>query len=128
MRFTILGFLFKIVSATILTAPSLWIAGRMIVGKRKAKFSDAFWIVALGVVLEAVVGAVVRSPFTPFVQLIVWIYLIKSQFDTDWLKAFFVSILAVVVFIIVTAAIAMIIGILGITFLSFPGPFPSIPI
>ena len=124
MAYTITGILFKIISATILTAPSLWIAGRMIVGERKAKFSDAFWIVALGVVVEAVVGAVVRSPYTPFVQLLVWLYLIKSQFDTDWLRAFFISILAVVVFIVVTTAIATIIGILGITFLSFPSPAP----
>jgi hypothetical protein len=124
LEFSIIGLLFKIVSATILTTPSLWIAGRMMVGVKKARFSDSLWIVALGVVVESVIGVVVRSPFTPFVQLFVWLYLIKHYFDTDWLRAFVVSILTVVVFIIVTVAIATVIGLIGLTFLSFPSPAP----
>ena len=34
--------------STIIIAPSLWIAGRIMVGKDKALLSDAIWIVAAG--------------------------------------------------------------------------------
>lgn len=117
---SILGLLLRIIVATIVTAPSLWIAGRMIVGPRKAKFSDAFWIVALGIVVESLVGTVVRSYFAPLVQLVLWLYLVRHYFETGWGSAFVISILASVVFIAVTMGLAMLLGVLGLTFLSAP--------
>ncbi len=122
MRPTLAGIIVRIIVATIVTAPSLWIAGRMIVGVKKAKFSDAFWIVALGIILESVVVAAVRSSFAPLVQFVVWLYLVKHYFDTGWGNAFFISMLAVIVFIIVTFGLATVIGIIGLTFLGVPGP------
>ncbi len=122
MRPTLLGMMVRIVVATIVTAPSLWIAGRMIVGEKKARFFDAFWIVALGIILESLVLAVVRSSFASLVQFVAWLYLVKHYFDTGWGNAFFISILAVVVFVIVTFALAMVIGFVGLTFLGVPGP------
>ncbi len=122
MRPTVLGLLLRIIVATIVTAPSLWIAGRMIVGKKKAKFSDAFWIVALGIVLESLIVAVVRSLFAPLVQLVVWLYLVKHYYDTGWMEALIISILAVVVFIAVSIGLAIVLGIIGLTFLSVPSP------
>ncbi|MCW4036094.1 MAG: hypothetical protein NWE75_02785 [Candidatus Bathyarchaeota archaeon] len=122
IRPTILGLLLRIIVATIVTAPSLWIAGRMIVGKKKAKFSDAFWIVALGIVLESLIVAAVRSIFAPLAQLVVWLYLVKHYFDTGWVQALVISILAVVVFVAVTIVLAIVLGMLGLTFLSVPSP------
>jgi len=121
-----LGLLLRIIVATMVTAPSLWIAGRMIVGVDKAKFSDAFWIVALGIVVESLAGSVVRSFFAPLVQLVVWLYLVRHYFDTGWGSAFFISILASVVFILATMGLAILLGVLGLTFLSTPGPTPFI--
>jgi len=125
MRPTLLGMIVRIVVATIVTAPSLWIAGRMIVGEKKARFSDAFWIVALGIILESVVVAVVRSSFASLVQFVAWLYLVRRYFDTGWGNAFVISLLAVVVFIGVTFGLAMVLGVLGLTFLSVPGPSPG---
>lgn len=122
MRPTVLGLLLRIIVATIVTAPSLWIAGRMIVGRKKAKFFDAFWIVALGIVLESLIVAVVRSLFAPLVQLVVWLYLVKHYYDTGWMEALIISILAVVVFIAVSIGLAIVLGIIGLTFLSVPSP------
>ncbi len=122
MRPTLLGMIVRIIVATIVTAPSLWIAGRMIVGEKKAKFFDAFWIVALGIILESLVLAVVRSSFASLVQFVVWLYLVKHYFDTGWVKALVISILAVVVFVAVTIVLAIVLGLLGLTFLSVPSP------
>ena len=40
--------LIQIVVNIVILAPVLWIAGRLFVGKDKAKFMDALWIVVLG--------------------------------------------------------------------------------
>ena len=125
MRPTLLGLIVRIVVATLVTAPSLWIAGRTIVGVKKAKFSDAFWIVALGIILESMIVAVVRSSFASLAQFVVWLYLVRHYFDTGWGNAFVISLLAVVVFIVVTFGLATVLGILGLTFLSVPSPAPG---
>ena len=125
MRPTLLGLIVRIVVATLVTAPSLWIAGRTIVGVKKAKFSDAFWIVALGIILESMIVAVVRSSFASLAQFVVWLYLVRHYFDTGWGNAFVISLLAVVVFIGVTFGLATVLGILGLTFLSVPSPSPG---
>ena len=94
-------------------------------GEKKARFSDAFWIVALGIILESVVVTVVRSSFASLVQFAAWLYLVKHYFDTGWGSAFGISLLAVVVFIVVTVGLAMVLGVLGLTFLGVPGPTPG---
>ena len=42
----IINILINLISVT----PFLWIAGRLLAGKRKAKFADALWIVLIGTV------------------------------------------------------------------------------
>lgn len=113
-----LGLLVRIVWGVIFTAPSLWIAGSMLVGGRKARFSDAVLIVVLGVFVEALVRAFVKDLVAPFVQLVVWLYLVKLYFETSWAMAFFISMLTVVVFFVVSAGLAAIIGLMGLTFLA----------
>lgn len=39
----LIGFLINVVVGTIIVAPFLWISGRSLVGKDKAKFLDAIW-------------------------------------------------------------------------------------
>jgi hypothetical protein len=106
--------LVRMIAAIIFSAPCLWLAGRWLVGKKKAKFSEAAWIVVLGVVVDAVVGVVINRSFAPIVQLVVWLYLVKTYFDTDWVKAFIISVVAVLVAVGVTFAISM----LGLSYLS----------
>jgi hypothetical protein len=50
----------NIIVNVIVLSPVLWIAGRLLVGKDKAKFTDALWIVVLGTVIGAVGEAFFR--------------------------------------------------------------------
>jgi hypothetical protein len=95
----------------------LWLVGRALVGKEKAKFMDAVWIVALGTIIGAVVGAFVGGLIAAVIMFIVWLALIKHFFDCGWLMAFAIAVIAVIVFVIIVAILAFIgIGILVLGF------------
>jgi hypothetical protein len=109
----LIGLLIQIVVSIIVLAPVLWLAGRALVGKEKAKFLDAVWIVALGTIIGAVVGALIGGLIAAVIMFIVWLALIKHFFDCGWLMAFVIAIIAVIIFIIIVAILAFIgIGIL----------------
>jgi hypothetical protein len=104
----LIALLIQIVVGTIIVAPILWLAGRALVGKDKAKFLDAIWIVLLGTVIGAVVGALVGGLVAAVVMLIVWLALIKHFFDCGWLMAFVIAIIAVIIFVVILAILAVI--------------------
>jgi hypothetical protein len=109
--------LIQIVVGIIIVAPILWIVGRMFVGKEKAKFTDAVWIVALGIIIGAVAGALIGGLIAAIIMFIVWLALIKHFFDCGWLKAFVIAVVAVVIFVVIVAILALIgIGILALGF------------
>ena len=110
----LVGLLIQIVVAVVILAPVLWIAGRLLAGKDKAKFTDAIWIVVLGVVLGAVVGYFVGGWIAAIVMFIVWLALIKHFFDCGWIKAFVIAVIAVIIFIVIMAILAVILAIIGI--------------
>ncbi len=96
----------------------LWASGRVLVGKEKAKFTDAIWITVLGLIVGAVVENVV--PFVGWLlALIVWLALIKHFFDTGWGKAFLIALLAIIIFIVVAVALGLLFGIALLGFLGF---------
>ena len=101
----------QIVVSTIVIAPSLWIAGRIMVGTKKALFSDAVWIVAAGNILGAILQALFSGGIAGLAQFVLWLYLIKEKFETGWGSAFVISILTVIVFI----AVGFVLGILGVS-------------
>jgi len=113
----LLGILVRVISGIIITTPSLWIAGRMLVGEWKAKFGDALWIVALGIIVEVGISSVVRTQFANLIQLVIWLYLVKSYFETDWIRALIISIVAVVVSVVVTLGLTFVLAVLGISLL-----------
>ena len=45
-----------IIISTIIIGPVLWLAGRALVGKQKAKFTDGLWIAALGTIIGEILG------------------------------------------------------------------------
>jgi hypothetical protein len=106
----LVALLIQIVVSTVILAPVLWLAGRALVGKDKAKFLDAVWIVLLGTVIGAVVGAL--APFggwvAAVVMLIVWLALIKHFFDCGWLMALAIAIIAVIIALVIGAILAVI--------------------
>ena len=109
--------LIQIVVGVIIIAPVLWLAGRALVGKEKATFLDAVWIVALGTVIGTVVGALVGGLIAALIMFIVWLALIKHFFDCGWLMAFAIAIIAVIIYIVIVAILAIIgIGLLALGF------------
>jgi hypothetical protein len=112
-----MSLLIQIVVNVIVLAPILWLSGRALVGKDKAKFTDAVWIVVLGVILGAIVNFFISGLIAAVIMFIVWLALIKHFFDCGWLKAFIIAVLAVIIFIIIVAILAIIgIGILALEF------------
>jgi hypothetical protein len=104
----LVALLIQIVVGIIVIAPVLWLVGRALVGKGKAKFTDAIWIVVLGTVIGAVVGLFVGSLISAIIMFVVWLALIKHFFDCGWLKAFVIAVISVIVFIIIIAILAII--------------------
>lgn len=100
--------LIQVVVSTVILAPVLWLAGRTLVGKDKAKFLDAVWIVLLGTVIGAVVGALIGGLIAAVIMFIVWLALIKHFFDCGWLKAFAIAIITVIIFVVIVAILAVI--------------------
>lgn len=104
----LVALLIQIVVSTIIIAPTLWLVGRALAGKEKAKFTDSMWIVLLGTVIGAVVGAYVGGLIAALIMFIVWLGLISHFFDCGWIKALAIAIVAVVVFVVIIAVLAII--------------------
>lgn len=100
--------LIQIVVGTIIIAPILWLAGRALVGKEKARFMDAIWIVLLGTVIGAVVGAFIGGLVAAVIMFVIWLALIKHFFDCGWLMAFAIAIIAVILFVVIAVVLALI--------------------
>ncbi len=105
----LVGLAINIIIGTIIVAPFLWLSGRSLVGKDKAKFLDAVWIVLLGTIINAVIGAFSLGLFAAIIMFIVWLGLIKHFFDCGWIMAFAIALVAVVIIIVV----GIILGFIG---------------
>lgn len=111
----IIGLLISIVVGIIVVAPVLWLVGRGLVGKEKAKFTDAIWIVTLGIVIGSIVGAFIGGIVASIIMFIVWLALIKHFFDCGWLMAFAIAIVAVIVFVVIIVVLALVgIAVIGL--------------
>jgi hypothetical protein len=107
----------SIVVNTIILSPVLWLAGRALVGKEKAKFTDAVAAIAIGTIVGAVFGAFFMGFLALIIQLLIWLGLVKHFFDCGWLKALAISILAVILFIVI-AVVLFLLGLIPLIFLS----------
>jgi hypothetical protein len=110
---TVTKLLIQVIVSVIIVSPILWIVGRAIVGGRKARFSDALWIVALGTVINSFIGAYIHGILGFIVTLIVWLALIKHFFDTGWVIAIIIAVIA----IIALGIVALILAFLGLAFM-----------
>jgi hypothetical protein len=117
----IVGLLIQIVVAIIVIAPILWIVGRSLAGKDKAKFTDAIWIVVLGIIIGTILGWFIGGIVASIIMFFVWLGLIKHFFDCGWLKAFAIAVVAVIIFMVIAFILALFsIGIgLGLEILGF---------
>ena len=110
----LVNLLIHVVVNIILLSPVLWISGRLLAGKDKARFIDALWIAILGTVIVDLLGIFVVGIIAALIVLVIWVALIKHFFDCGWLKALAIGIVA----IIMLAVIAIILGLLGIVILT----------
>ena len=95
----------------IVLAPALWLSGRALVGAKKAKFLDAIWIIVLGTLVGGIFSYFnIIGIIALIIQLVIWLGLVKHFFDTGWLNAFIISLLAVVILIV----IAFMLGLIGL--------------
>jgi len=103
--------LIELVIKIIILAPALWISGRVLVGKEKAKFLDAVWIIILGTLIGGIFSYFeIIGIIALIIQLVIWLGLVKHFFDTGWLKAFVISVLAVIILVVV----GFILGLVGL--------------
>jgi hypothetical protein len=109
----LVGQLVNFVIGLIILTIVFYIAGRVVVGKKRALFSDAFVISLLGTTV-----AIVVSLFMPNLQLIslvlsliVWLLLIKRYYETGWLGALAVAILAVIIYVVIGLILFIILAI-----------------
>ena len=103
--------LIDLVIKIVVLAPAFWLAGRALVGKEKAKFLDAVWIVILGALIGGIFSYFeIVGVIALIIQLLIWIGLLKHFFDTDWIKAFVISVLAIIILVV----IGFILGLIGI--------------
>jgi len=107
--------LIHIVVNAIILSPVLWLSGRALAGKDKAKFTDAIWIVILGTVIGTLLGSFFSGFIASIIQLIIWLALVKHFFDCGWLKALVISILAIIIFAVISIVLAMV----GFALISF---------
>ena len=110
---SLMGTILQIIVSVIIISPILWLVGRSMVGGAKAKFTDAIWIVVLGVIINVILGTFVHGTIGFIVTLIVWIALIKHFFDAGWGKGILIGIIAIIVLIVIAFVLAFL-GIVAI--------------
>jgi len=94
----LLNFILGLVILTII----FYIAGRIVVGKKRALFSDAFVISLLGTIVMSICLSFFKTPLVGAVlSLIIWLLLVKHYYETGWLGAIAVGIMALIVSIVI---------------------------
>ena len=100
------------INLLVLTA-LLYLAGLIVVGKKRALFSDAFIVSLLGTALSTLFLMFIPNPLVSlFLFIFVWLLLIKRFYETGWLGAIAVTILTVMAFLGVTIILALVFGLL----------------
>jgi len=112
IMFAIVLFIMNLIIMTII----FYVAGVIVVGKRRALFSDAFVISLLGTVVGNICLLFFPTIIGLFLALLVWLLLIRHYYETGWLGALAVAILAVIIFVVVLLILGLI---LGVTILIF---------
>jgi hypothetical protein len=114
-------FLFYLVAhviiGVIVLSPALWVAGRLLAGRERAKFTDAVWISVLGIVIADVLGVFIYGLIAGLIVLFIWVALIKYFFDCGWLKAVAIGIIALVILFVIALIVGIILGIAILTFI-----------
>ncbi len=120
---SILQIITQIVVSLIASAPALWLAGKWRVGGERARFTDAMWITALGVIVAVVIEMFLGSGLS-IVQLFIYLYLVKKYYETDYVNAAIISVIAVAIQVVVGLILALVgVSLLGPSYMALVAPF-----
>ena len=107
---TLTGQLFAFIIGLIVLTIIFYIAGRVVVGGKKALFSDAFVISLLGTIVMNVCLYFFHPLVGAILSLIVWLLLIRHYYETGWLGAIAVGLMAVIVSIVIAILLGILLG------------------
>ena len=98
----------------------LYLAGLVVVGKKRALLTDAFIISLLGTVLSNLFFMFIPYPLLALLlSIVVWLLLIKRLYETGWIRAIAVGILTIIIYLVIIILLALIFGILYVIFEHF---------
>jgi hypothetical protein len=127
---TVSNVIFTIVSLLILwivVSIPVWLAGKAITGG-KASFGDALLATLAGPIIYFIVTFLVDDFLSAAIganafvcgyilALIAWIWVYKASFQTGWIRAILIAILAWIIFIILSFIVGVLFGV------AYPSPF-----
>ncbi len=105
------GQLFSFIVGLIVLTIIFYVAGRLVVGGKRALFSDAFVISLLGTIVMNVCLYFFHPLVGAILSLIVWLLLIRHYYETGWLGAIAVAIMAVIVSVVIAILLGILLGI-----------------
>jgi hypothetical protein len=90
-----------------------YLAGLLVVGKKRALLSDAFVISLLGTLLSTIFFMFIPYGLLALaLSIFTWLLLIKRLYETGWLGAIAVGILAVIIYLALLIILALIFGVI----------------
>jgi hypothetical protein len=100
----------------IVVSPAFWLAGRVIVGTRKARFLDAVGIVVTGLVIGGVFQYYVRGVVALLIRLVLWLGLVRHFFDATWGQAILTAGVAVLINVVASVVFSVVLGLAYVVF------------
>jgi hypothetical protein len=105
--------LFFIISFAIIFAVLsvvLYLAGSVVVGRRRASFKDAFAISVLGTLVLIVCLSVFNLEVAVVLSLIAWLLLVRHYYETGFLGSIAVGLTSVIVAVVILFILSMLLG------------------
>ncbi|MEM2971127.1 MAG: hypothetical protein QW270_01705 [Candidatus Bathyarchaeia archaeon] len=91
-----------------------YVAGLLVVGKKRALMSDALLISLLGTILSTLFFMFIPGWLALAISILTWLLLIKRFYETSWLRAIAVGLLAAIIYVALILIIALIFGIIEV--------------
>lgn len=107
----LIGQLFSFIVGLIVLTLVFYIAGRVVVGGKRALLSDAFVISLLGTIVASILGLFLSQWIGLILSLVVWLLLIRHYYETGWLGSLAVAIMAVIIYIVILILLFLLLAI-----------------
>ena len=88
-----------------------YLAGKVVVGRRKVLFKDAFAISVLGTLVLIVCLSVFSLEIAMVLSLIAWLLLVRYYYETGLLRSIAVGIVSVIVAAVILVVLSILLGI-----------------